>query len=121
MNKSFLDWKPVPENEHLTISKDELPEGWYKSTDPRPDLAYDSKDWVRLLKLAKKMDPELAGILHGFRCGGLRLHRGGRGWALRPDFDPKTSIWESRTDYETDRDKWLIPYQDKIIELLRRL
>jgi hypothetical protein len=63
----------------------------------------------------------VAGTLHGFRCGGLRLHRGGKGYALRPDFDPATSIWETTEQYAKDREEWLMPYADKIVELLRQL
>lgn len=91
-------------------------------TDPRKDdLKYDSASWTKLLELARKKDPMLAGTLHGFRCGGLRLHRGGKGYALRPDFDPQTSIWTSVTEYEADRDKWLMPYRKEIVELLQQL
>ncbi|MFZ3172057.1 MAG: hypothetical protein WA118_08765 [Carboxydocellales bacterium] len=89
--------------------------------DPRPDLAYDSADWEKLLEIAEKADRILTGILHGLRCCGLRLHRGGKGYVLRPDFDPNSSMWTSQAEYETDRDKWLLPYQEKIIELLRKL
>lgn len=90
-------------------------------TDPRPDLTYDSEAWTKLLKLAREKSKMLAGTIHGFRCAGLRLHRGGKGYALRPDFDPKTSIWVDKEDYEIDRNKWLIPYQKEIIELLSQL
>lgn len=89
--------------------------------DPRPDLQYDSNDWTRLLNNAEAKDPMLAGVLHGFRCGGLRLHKGAKGYALRPDFDPLTSIWKSKSEYEIDRDKWLIPSQGEIVELLNNL
>jgi hypothetical protein len=89
--------------------------------DPRPDLAYDSPDWTRLLNLAESKDLLLAGILLGFRCFGLRLHHGAKGWALRPELDPKTSEWLSDEQYIKDRDKWLMPYQKEICELLGRL
>lgn len=89
--------------------------------DPRPDLAYDSEEWTRLLNMASEKNEMLAGTLHGFRCGGLRLHRGSKGYALRPDLDPKTSIWTSKAQYEADRDKWLMPYQQDIIDLLNKI
>ena len=89
--------------------------------DPRPDLAYDSKDWARLLELAEELSQNIAGLLHGFRCGGLRIHRGGQGYALRPDFDTKTSIWANKNQYEVDRDEWLTPWKQEIINLLNRL
>lgn len=89
--------------------------------DPRPDLTYDSADWTRLLTMAAAKDNMCAGVLHGFRCGGLRLHRGGKGWALRPDFDPDTSIWTDKDSYFADRDKWLVPFTGMIVELLKKL
>ncbi|MHB1167048.1 MAG: hypothetical protein ACYC0N_00725 [Carboxydocellales bacterium] len=89
--------------------------------DPRPELAYDSADWKKLLEIAETVNGKLAGTLHGFRCCGLRLHRGGKGYVLRPDFDPNSSMWTSQAEYESDRDKWLLPYREKLIELLRKL
>ena len=90
-------------------------------TDPRDDLKYDSEEWTRLLALANIPNKELAGILHGFRCCGLRLHKGREGWALRPDMDPVSSAWATKAQYEKDRDKWLIPYQGEILKLLNQL
>jgi hypothetical protein len=87
-------------------------------SDPRPDLAYDSKAWNFLLPMAEATNTTLAYILHGFRCGGLRLHKGGQGYALRPDLDPDTSLWATKNQYIADRDKWLMPYQEDIINLL---
>lgn len=92
-----------------------------KITDPRPELTYDSADWKKLLERAEKVNGMLTGTLHGFRCGGLRLHRGGKGYVLRPDFDPNSSIWTSQAEYEADKAKWLLPYQEEIKELLRQL
>lgn len=89
--------------------------------DPRPDLAYDSEDWTVLLTGLQVIDPMCAGVLHGFRCGGLRLHRGQQGYALRPDFDPATSIWRDQAAYNADRDRWLVPHRKRIVEALRTL
>ena len=86
--------------------------------DPRTDLTYDSKDWKRLLALAAAEDIQLAWILHAFRCVGLRLHKDGNGYSLRPEFDPKSSQWTSQREYEKDRDKWLMPHREKIIKVL---
>lgn len=86
--------------------------------DPRPDLAHDSKDWKRLLAPAAAEDIQLAWILHAFRCVGLRLHKDGNGYSLRPEFDPKSSQWTSQARYEEDKDKWLMPYREKIIKVL---
>jgi hypothetical protein len=89
--------------------------------DPRPDLHYDSKEWTILLIKVYAMNQDLASVLHGFRCCGLRLHRGGQGYALRPDMDPVTSKWLTKDDYLMDRDKWLLPYSKEITELLGQL
>lgn len=89
--------------------------------DPRPDLRYDSEDWTQLLTLAEAKGEMVAGVLHGFRCGGLRLHRGAKGWALRPDFDPERSTWQTPEEYAKDREQWLVPYADTIVELLKQL
>ncbi len=89
--------------------------------DPRPDLAYDSEKWTTLLCLAGVKNQELAGILHGFRCCGLRLHKGAQGWALRPDLDPQNSKWLTKEGYFQDRDKWLMPFQKEIVEILDQL
>jgi hypothetical protein len=90
--------------------------------DPRSDdLIYDSAEWTRLLQLAEAEDPNLAGILHGFRCCGLRLHRGRQGWALRPEYDPKTSDWTTEAEYLALRDQWLVPHAAAITRLLQQL
>lgn len=90
--------------------------------DPRKDdLRYDSNDWTVLLTTVHAVDPMAAGALHGFRCGGLRLHRGARGYALRPDYDPATSIWTSESEYKRDRDEWLVPHTDTIVKALNTL
>ena len=102
---------------------EEEQEGPQRMTDPRMDLGYDSVEWTRILNLALlvQQNKELAWILHGFRCCGLRLHKGRNGWALRPDFDPKSSNWDTPEEYNRDRDKWLVPHEKEIIELLRQL
>jgi len=89
--------------------------------DPRPDLAYDSKEWTLLLQLAEAENPNLAGILHGFRCCGLRLHRGRQGWALSPEYAPATSDWTTEAEYLTLRDQWLMPHAQTITKLLKQL
>lgn len=89
--------------------------------DPRPDLSYDSPEWSKLLTMAEGVDKELAGVLDGFRSCGLRLHRGREGWSLRPDLDPNNSKWLTKEGYLQDRDKWLMPYQVEIVNLLQRL
>ena len=90
--------------------------------DPRPDLISDSKLWTRLLQLAKKEDPNLAGALHGMRCEGTRIKKGLRGYALRPDIEPAgNSAWISKREYDREKEKYLRPYQQEIIRLLEKL
>lgn len=90
--------------------------------DPRwRDLKYDSEDWTRILTAVEAVDSMCAGVLHGFRCGGLRLHRGSQGYALRPEFDPATSIWCGDPEYKADRDLWLMPHTEVIVAALRQL
>ena len=87
--------------------------------DPRPDLAYDSIDWIRLLATAKLKNVPLAHELKAFRCGGLRLQRDSRGYILTPELEQSRSVhWKSQADYERDRDKYLMPFRDEIISLL---
>ena len=90
--------------------------------DPRPELKYDSNAWARLLTMVEQDgDRTLLGILDGFRCLGLRLHRGREGYVLRPEYDPKTSGWASEARYMADRDRWLVPRQAELIHYLDRL
>lgn len=90
-------------------------------TDPRPDLKSDSSEWTKVLAAAEQLDPMLAGALHGFRCGGLRLHRGRNGWCFQPDYDPLSSNWENKSEYVRDSKQWLGPYAREISILLRYL
>jgi len=90
-------------------------------TDPRLDLVYDSDEWAVLLSMAEDTDKDCAWLLHGLRCGGMRLHRGPSGYALRPEYDPATSAWVTPEEYAKDRDKWLMPQADMIVRLLDRL
>lgn len=93
-----------------------------QNIDPRTDLNEDSKDWDKLLKRAQEKNTSLAKILHGFRCGGLRLEKDFKGHTvrhrLRPDFS--NSIWKSQEEYDADKKKWLMPYQQQIIDLLEQ-
>lgn len=92
-------------------------------TDPRPDLAYDTKEWAKFLTMAEIKDKTLAGVLHGFRCCGLRIDRTRRGYVLRPEVDPDTkiSMWSCKNEYLYASHHWLKPYQNEIVELLERL
>jgi hypothetical protein len=88
--------------------------------DPRPDLRYDSQEWTTLLTMAETQDDMLAGVLHGFRCAGLRLHRGAKGYVFRPEFDPESSLWKTKQAYDADSKKWLVPYLKDIVGLLNQ-
>ncbi|MBS3969648.1 MAG: hypothetical protein KGZ94_05980 [Clostridia bacterium] len=88
--------------------------------DPRQDLEADSVLWTKLLRRAGKLDLMLAGTLHGFRCGGLRIKRGRTGYLLRPDFDPigNLAIWKDQEEYEHDKLMHLFQYRAEIKELM---
>lgn len=89
-------------------------------SDPRPDLENDSRDWERLLNMANEKNKNLTSILHGFRCGGLRIYKIKLGHVLRPEFN-SNSLWQNHNDYEKDRDKWLMEYKNEIVDLLNKL
>lgn len=91
--------------------------------DPRPDLQDDHEHWTKLLNLAmNKYGDGLAGILHGFRCGGTRLKRGRNGYVLRPDVDPTGTVaWPTVEEYEEMRDKYLAPWREEVTALLKGL
>lgn len=93
------------------------------TVDPRPDMAEDSVIWSKLLQLAMdKHGEELAGILHGFRCGGTRIKRGRNGYVLRPDVDPTGTVaWPSIEEYEEMRDKYLASWREEVTALLKGL
>lgn len=105
---------------HLQSTEYHLPP---YTEDPRPDLQEDHQLWTRLLTLAmKKHGEELAGVLHGFRCGGTRLRQGKHGYVLRPDIDPTGRVaWMSMAEYEEIRDKYLAPWREEVIALLKGL
>lgn len=95
--------------------------------DPRPDLIDDSQKWTILLKMALELDGDLCGALNGIRCGGTRIRPGRTGsgdirWILRPDIDPSgRRAWETQTDYEEARDKYLKPHFEEVTGLLQKL
>jgi|SRR5690606_8310573 len=93
------------------------------TVDPRPDLTEDHEAWNRLLQLAlDKHGEDLAGVLHGFRCGGTRLRQGKRGYVLRPDIDPTGArAWLSVEEYEEMRDKYLAPWRNEVAALLKEI
>jgi len=88
--------------------------------DPRPDLKDDNVEWDWFLKRAYDMNQDLAYILHGFRCSGLRLHKIRIGYVMRPEFN-KDSLWQNQKEYDIDKNKWLVKFQQDIINLLNKL
>lgn len=92
------------------------------SMDPRPDLKEDHLLWSRLLDQANGLDEELAGVLHGLRCGGTRIKKVKGRYMLRPDIDPSGRVaWGRAEDYEELRNKYLKPYAQEVIQLLAQL
>lgn len=90
--------------------------------DPRPDLTKDSALWTKLLQLVQGKDPFLAGVLHGFRCMGTRLHFRKNGYVLRGDTAPDgLYAWTSLQEYDEEKEKWLGPHREKLVELLRQI
>jgi len=88
--------------------------------DPRPDLKQDSEEWDWFLKRAYDMNQDLAYILHGFRCSGLRLLKSNAGYVMRPEFNSNT-LWDKQSEYDKDKSQWLLKYTKEIIELLNKL
>lgn len=89
--------------------------------DPRPDLKMDTVEWDWFLKHACEINQDLAYILHGFRCSGLRLLKSNAGYVMRPDFEPKSSLWQNQAEYDRDKKQYLVGYTKEIIELLNKL
>jgi hypothetical protein len=73
-----------------------------KITDPRTDLVEDSRLWLQLLEGAGKISRELYGLLHYFRCTGMRVIWGKTQYVLRPTIDPYRG-YDSMQEYEKDR------------------
>ena len=92
-------------------------------TDPRPDLEADSILWTKLLIKAEKINPNLAGTLHGFRCGGLRIKRGRTSYLLRPDLDPTGNLatWKDQDEYDYDKLMHLFQYRAEVKELMNNI
>lgn len=87
--------------------------------DPRPDLAEDSELWQELLGICHRrygQNTELFEILRGMRCCGLRIKQGQTGYVLRPEIGDHGFM--DMAEYETMRDKYLVPYKQQIAEML---
>ena len=118
-NIGSVKTKKMQQQELLNNRSDEI----ISPKDPRPDLEADSALWSKLLRRSQKLDPMLAGTLHGFRCGGLRIKRGRTGYLLRPDFDLTGNLatWKDQDEYEYDKLLYLFQYRAEIKELMTNL
>lgn len=89
--------------------------------DPRPDIS--NKEETRLygilLVKAWEKKPELAMLLHYFRCMGTKLVVDNNTVKLQPVVDPYAG-WETQNDYNKERAK-LMPYLDIIKSIFKEL
>lgn len=73
------------------------------TSDPRTDLATDSRWWTELLARTYQLDGDVAtglfGALHGMRCLGAQLERTFYGFRLRPGELSKSEYAVCRRDY----------------------
>jgi hypothetical protein len=90
--------------------------------DCRPEAAQDHALWERLLQMAWEEDHVFAWTLCGFRDFGTRIVRGPKGYVLRPEISGvQGDGWHNQAAYEKERDRWLIPKLELLVNLLRRL
>jgi hypothetical protein len=86
-----------------------------RTTDPRPDLKEDSRQWGRLLTRAHDtpvVDHELFGALDYIRCLGAHLERAGAAWRIHRGECPAD-------EYDHVRSRMFVPHEDIMRELLR--
>jgi hypothetical protein len=89
------------------------------TADPRPDLEKDHPLWELVLTSIREENPKLHGLLYGFRAWGARITKGLSG-RLVIDYTPKEG-WDSRSGFQQDYEKWLRPFDDALMGLLRRV
>lgn len=124
----FLEWPEVFSKKKI----ERVPTGkWDKGpdqeevvlfNDPRPDLAANDNSywWAWLLADAWQIDIDLAITLHGFRCQGTMIETNPNGgMKMKPEVGEQG--WDSLEDYQTARDKYLVPYKNKLGALLKNL
>jgi hypothetical protein len=85
--------------------------------DPRPKLKEDSKNWQLLLKEAEKIDRQLYGNLHGFRCIGAKLQLEGNKLKLISE----TDFFNSRNECQEYRKEFLLPFKKEITKLFNAI
>jgi hypothetical protein len=83
--------------------------------DPRSDLENDSKLWQMVLREAEKVDQQVYGNLHGFRCAGCRLKLQDNKLAMMP---PNNA---NEGNYKRDRIEFLFPYKNEIISIFKEV
>jgi hypothetical protein len=95
--------------------------------DPRKDdLPDDSPLWILLFTLIRKhlpKDKTFLGLIIGFRGMGCRIRKvDGGSLKLRPTIDPTGRTgFESNDEYKKYCERWLKPYFDRLIDLLKLL
>ncbi|MFN0222132.1 hypothetical protein [Paenibacillus sp. KR2-11] len=100
------------------------PDGYeFLLTDPRPDLAKDSRQWTRLIRGAIKLpNPdkalELSLRLWTIRSIGTVIQWNHNGCRLEPILLHEDSEWPSKEFYDEMKVKYLLPYADEIRTLL---
>jgi len=81
----------------------------------------DTHLWKELIKSAYQYDHLLARNLEGIWLEGTKLIKNKNGkYVLRP-FYGKDSYWKSEKDYKKYTKKYLEPYRDLLIKLLKEL
>jgi hypothetical protein len=83
--------------------------------DPRSDLENDGKLWQMVLREAEKVDQQVYGNLHGFRCAGCRLKLQDNKLAMMP---PNNA---NEGNYKRDRIEFLFPYKNEIISIFKEV
>lgn len=94
--------------------------------DPRPDLETDSLAWSHLLQYASTDSSEVQGmygVLYAARCGGAKLTFAGGRWRIEPRLDATglLSSWRDHGDWESDRERYLLPHRERLAILVRLL
>ena len=84
--------------------------------DPRPDLEEDHELWQLVLKEAEKIDRQVYGNLHGFRCAGCQLEIKDNQLTLIPGQALK-NYYQDKNKWQQDRQEYLLPYVKEIKQI----
>ena len=96
-------------------------EDYLLEDDPRPDLSDDTNYWRAVLTEAKKIDNQLHGNLHGFRCAGAKLELDDGQLQLIPDIGQDNWVWPDKQSYLRDRRKFLMPFKAEIKDIFEKV